>query len=93
MGVEVVPDHHDGRCIGVVDVEQRLDLVGHVDRCLGLAHVDLAPAAQGLGEQEVGGGAQALILAVVALGSTRLRGQRLARLPDKLGRLFVQTDH
>ncbi len=65
-----------------VHVKQRLDFLRRIDRRLGLGHVDLAPAAQRLGDHEVVRGAQAPVLVIVALGPTGLSGLRWAPWTD-----------
>src|SRR4029453_19035286 len=58
-----------------------------------LSDLDLAPGSMHVEEDEQIGRSIALILAVVALDPARLGRNRLAYLPDELGRALVETDH
>src|SRR5699024_9261935 len=91
--VQVIPYQDDLLRVWVVVIKQRLDLFGQVDGGFRWAHRNLAPAAQGFGEHEMGDTAQALVFIVDAPGLSGLHRQWSACFADQLGGLLVETDH
>ena len=69
MGVEVVLDQDDLLGVGIVDIDQVLDALGPVDPGAAVADHDLAPAPEGLADQEQVDHALAHILVVFPRGT------------------------
>ena len=92
MGVEVIHHQNDSLGVGVVEVNQLSYAMCPLDlRPPPLGDADVAPAGQGLTDDEEVGRPIALVLVVVAGGSSRGGGKRFPHLAHELLALLVQA--
>src|SRR5918994_6870757 len=91
MGVEVVHHQHYSLGLWVVDLYKLLYAVRPVELRSPLGDADVAPAGQGLGNDEEVSRPLTLILVVLAGGPSRASGKWLSNLCDKLLALLVEA--